>query len=94
LARRRREGQLQSDEEDAALAVVATLQASWYEIEPSEQLRDHTARLIRTHSLRASDALQLAAALVWIEDATPGEFVTLDHRLDAAARLEGFKVLP
>jgi len=47
------------------------------------------------HSLRAADALQLAAALIWTEETTAGaEFVCLDQNLREAALKEGFTVLP
>ncbi len=51
-------------------------------------------RLLRTHSLRAADALQLAAARAASEerpDTLP--FVTLDERLALAAQREGFAVI-
>jgi hypothetical protein len=45
--------------------------------------------------LRATDALQLAAALVWCDETPRGEpFVCLDERLGDAARREGFRLLP
>jgi hypothetical protein len=45
--------------------------------------------------LRAADALQLAAALVWSDESPTGEgFVSLDDRLREAARRQGFEVLP
>ena len=47
------------------------------------------------HPLRAADAMQLAAAIVWANgQATGHEFVCLDHRLREAAQREGFTVLP
>lgn len=50
-------------------------------------------RLLRVHSLRAADALQLAAALVWANDRPQGRILcTLDDRLAQAARREGFVV--
>jgi hypothetical protein len=46
-------------------------------------------------SLRAADALQLAAALIWCEEQPAGEvFVCLDDRLREAARREGFTLVP
>jgi hypothetical protein len=52
-------------------------------------------RLLARHTLRAADALQLAAALLAADDDPQRlEFVTLDERLAEAARLEGFRVLP
>jgi predicted nucleic acid-binding protein len=85
---------LSADDWDNALARLQVLKDSWFEVEPSERIRALAARLVRVHTLRASDAFQLAAALVWIDKAAPGELVTLDRRLHTAARLEGFRVLP
>jgi predicted nucleic acid-binding protein len=51
-------------------------------------------RLLRLHSLRAADALQLAAAIVLSEhDPATLPFVTLDDQLARAAELEGFSLL-
>lgn len=64
-------------------------------IVPSNRVRERAGRLLAAHPLRAADALQLAAALVWCDEAPQGEtFVCLDERLSAAARREGFAVLP
>ena len=62
---------------------------------PSDEVRHRAGRLLATHPLRAADALQLAAALVWSEEQPLGEvFVSLDDRLREAARREGFALLP
>jgi uncharacterized protein len=48
-------------------------------------------RLLRVHPLRAADAMQLAAALVWADgDLSQRGFHTLDRRLALAASAEGF----
>ncbi len=88
LARRRREGTLGVAEEEAARSLLRTLQESWTEIQPSEEIRGHAARLLRLHPLRALDALQLAAALVWAGSPPAGDVVVFDRRLEEAARLE------
>ncbi|HEY5868040.1 MAG TPA: hypothetical protein VI542_21185 [Candidatus Tectomicrobia bacterium] len=62
---------------------------------PSQAVRDHTAPILQGHPLRAADALQLAAALVWVQGHPIGQpFVCLDHRLRAAAQREGFLLVP
>jgi predicted nucleic acid-binding protein len=94
LARLRRSGKLGSSEEEAANATLGTLSDVWHEVLPGSRLRSHALRLLRLHELRASDALQLAAAIEWAGFPSVGELVTLDHRLAEAARLEGFSVLP
>ncbi len=52
-------------------------------------------RLLASHTLRAADAMQLAAALLTCED-EPSRlpFVTVDDRLAEAAAREGFTVVP
>jgi predicted nucleic acid-binding protein len=76
------------------MANLATLRAGWLEILPSHEVRGEAMRLLRVHPLRAADALQLAAALLWKGAAGEGRFVTFDERLGLAARLEGMRVVP
>jgi predicted nucleic acid-binding protein len=95
LSRRRREGLLPADVEIKARAVLSALAAAWSEVQPTEAVRLRAERLLMVHPLRAADALQLAAALVWAEESPQGvEFVCLDQRLKEAAQKEGFTVLP
>lgn len=64
-------------------------------VAPADDVRRRAARLVAAHPLRAGDALQLAAALIWCEEQPTGErFVCLDDRLREAARREGFTVVP
>lgn len=64
-------------------------------VSPTDEVRRRAARLVAVHPLRAADALQLAAALIWCEEQPHGEvFVCLDARLRDAAQREGFDVLP
>ena len=64
-------------------------------VSPTDEVRRRAARLVAVHPLRAADALQLAAALIWCEEQPHGErFVSLDNRLRDAARSEGFDVSP
>ena len=95
LARRVREGGLDSAAETQAGAVLSLLANSWTEVQPTDRVRSLAERLLSVHPLRAADALQLASALVWSEGA-PNErsFVCLDDRLREAARKEGFTVQP
>ncbi len=92
-ARLRREGIFSMDDEDCVLDLLVRMQEGWLEILPSNALREEAARLLRRHPLRAADALQLAAAIVWAGPARGAEFVTLDERLALVARLEGFRVV-
>lgn len=94
LARRRRDGTLSLAGEEAARSLLRMLQSSWIEIQPGEEVRMHAGRLLRVHPLRASDALQLAAALAWKANAPSGGLVALDQRVREAALLEGLTPLP
>jgi predicted nucleic acid-binding protein len=95
MARRRREGALASPAERTARAALSSLASDWSEVQPTEPVRSRAERLLTVHSLRAADALQLAAALIWTDEGPPGaEFVCLDQNLRESASKEGFTVLP
>jgi len=95
LVRRAREGHLTPAGERQAREVLASLAAAWTEVLPGESLRGTAERLLAVHSLRAADALQLAAALVWCQDHPAGQaLVTFDTRLGTAGAREGFTILP
>lgn len=93
FARRRREGLLTAEDEEASRSILERLRGAWLEVQPSEEVRQFAGRLLRTHALRSLDAAQLAAALVW-SGSGPGEIVVLDQRLREAARLEGLITKP
>lgn len=92
IVRSTRAGALTPDQETQALALLDSLAESWTEIQPAPRVRDLARRLLRVHALRAADALQLAAALLWADGAPRQELVTRDLRLAEAARREGFKL--
>lgn len=95
LRRREREGRVDSEAVGVALRLLDTLTGGWSEVLPSDRLRGSAERALAVHSLRAADALQLAAALVWNPSPTStAELVCLDARLREAASREGFRVLP
>ena len=78
-----------------AMHLVAVLAKEWTEVAPTEALRKRAERLLAVHAIRAVDAMQLAAAMVWARDDPAGHgFVCLDDRLREAAGREGFHVLP
>ncbi len=95
LHRRRREETLSPLVLVEALARLGRLAEDLDVVAPTARLRERAGRALGAHPLRAADALQLAAALVWSDDSARGEsFVSLDDRLREAARQEGFEVLP
>jgi predicted nucleic acid-binding protein len=95
LSRRQREGVLTSGDASKARAVLSALAAAWSEVQPTEMVRVRAERLLSIHSLRAADALQLAAALVWAQETPRGlGFVCLDQNLRESSLKEGFSIRP
>jgi predicted nucleic acid-binding protein len=94
LARLERDALLTSDAADQAFERLRSLAEDWHEVDPSDALREAATRFLRVHPLRGVDALQLAAAFIAAEGRPSSlEVVTLDERLAAAARREGFVVV-
>jgi len=94
VARLERAGLLSARDSTQALARLDSLTRAWQEIQPTQGVRDTARRLLRVHDLRASDALQLAAAIAAAEARPSGlPFACLDERLSAAAAREGFEVV-
>lgn len=93
VARLEREDALADAAMTAALERLDSLAEAWNEVQPVAAVRGTARRLLRVHPLRAADALQLAAAVVAAEGVPASlDLVTLDERLAAAARREGFVV--
>jgi hypothetical protein len=94
IERRAREGALGAADRQAVLATRADLAGVWTEITAVAAVRERACRLLAVHSLRAADAVQLAAALVAAGDRPAGhEFVCADGRLADAAEREGYRLL-
>ena len=95
ISRRTREGTLSSEGEASTRGLLNDLSGSWTKVQPTARLRTLAEQALAVHSLRAADALQLAAALVWCGSQTQGyTFVCLDERLRNAATHSGFVILP
>lgn len=91
LARLGRMKQLDSSDWARARQLAAALADAWFVIQPSAGLRAKATQLVDRHDLRAADALQLAAALEWCQDAPQSRvFLTADQKLREAAILTGF----
>ena len=62
-----------------------------YVVEPSTRIALGARTVLERYPLRATDALQLAAAMEWCEGRPEGQvFLTFDQRLRDAAGLAGF----
>jgi uncharacterized protein len=95
LHRRHREGLLPAESLQVALTRLRGLVEDADVVAPTDAVLDRAARLVGAHPLRAGDALQLAAALLWCDEHPRGHsFVCLDDRLRGAAQREGFALLP
>lgn len=79
---------------EQAFVRLAELGKYWREIAPAADVRATARRVLRTHRLRAADALQLGAALIACGGrAETLEFVCADEELIGAARIEGFRIV-
>lgn len=94
IQRRFREEVLSAAQARLARERLADLSTSWHEVSPVVAVRTLSRRLLRTHPLRAADALQLAAALA-LGEAGLNEFTFAcsDARLATAAETEGLHVV-
>ena len=90
-----RDGMIADGVADEAERRAADLVRACHVVIDVETAKSQAQRLLRLHALRAADALQLAAALEWCGGRANGRILhTLDTRLAAAARREGFAVPP
>jgi predicted nucleic acid-binding protein len=94
LARLKRERVLSEEQHRSASQRLAVLSKSWREIQPTNRLRNIAENRLDRYDLRAADALQLAAALVWCSERPKNrDFLCRDIRLREAARQEGFSIV-
>jgi predicted nucleic acid-binding protein len=95
LSRLLRNSDISGPDRLAVLRRLDVLKAGWREISPSEKVRTLAEILPERYTLRAMDAFQLAAALVWCKEKPKGRvFVCADKRLSEAATNAGFTVVP
>jgi hypothetical protein len=93
FARLVRDGELTSVQRESAVRLLDQLRYSWDEILPAEAVRVIAESLPDDYGLRAGDAWQLAAALVWCRERPRHRpFVCLDKRLAKAASDMSFTV--
>jgi len=93
FARLVRDGALTDADRVRAVRLLSELRPSWDEIQPSESVRAIAEELPDRYGVRALDAMQLAAALVWCrERPNRRSFICFDARLSSAAAAAGFAV--
>ena len=95
FARLVRDGHLTGKERVTAVRLLGQLRVAWDEILPTERVRSLAEDLPDAHGVRAADAAQLAAALVWCRERPKQRpLVCFDERLRTAALTLGFSVRP
>lgn len=93
LERLRSDGHISTAAYSASKQRLRALLASWREIQPTESVREQSYVQLERFRLRAADALQLAAALIWCKQRPSGRlFVCNDAKLGNAARQAGFEI--
>ena len=94
FARAYRNGVLTQAHKLRAQNQLERVSQGWQEVPPTDRLRVLAVTLLDTHPLRAGDALQLAAALVWCDEKPRRRiFVCFDDRLAIVAEEVGFTVI-
>jgi len=95
LRRLVRDGDLMERAALEAEALAANLLRRTHTVTDVERVKALACRLLRVHSLRGADALQLGAAMAWADGQPEGLVLhTFDRRLALAAEREGFRVVP
>jgi predicted nucleic acid-binding protein len=93
ICRLHRQKEITDNQKQGSLARVQLLREAWSEILPTDEVRELASQLLDSHSLKASDGLQLAASLVWCKKKPASrDFICGDLRLSRAARAVGFSV--
>ena len=94
IQRRIREGSLSIEQARVARERLEDLSGSWQEVSEVTAVRTLARRLLRTHPLRAADALQLASALALHQAGLHHlGFASADARLATAAEAEGLQIV-
>lgn len=94
FARDLRSGVLTQLECQRAKQRLESLRDIWHEVEPTDAVRDLAELLLERHSLRAADALQLAAAYTWCRNRPfRRPLISGDIKLLDAAETAGFNTI-
>ena len=92
--REREQAKRRAESSRIAYERLQSISNHWSELPASDSIKANARRLLRLHTLRAADALQLAAAFAACDGHVASlPFVCCDERLTEAAAKEGFAVL-
>jgi hypothetical protein len=88
-----REGNLADQEFEQAIRLAAKIKERWSVVLPTDGLADLAEDVLDRYPLRAADAMQLSAALVWCREKPAKRIlIAFDPVLASAARRVGFDV--
>jgi predicted nucleic acid-binding protein len=94
LARLLRDAEIDGNEMANGVRRLNVLYSVWQEVLPLDSVRMMAQSLLGQYPLRAADALQLAAALIWCREKPQHRpFVCFDDKLAEVANRIGFSVL-
>lgn len=94
ICRLHREKEITDTNKQGGVARLRLLSRGWREVLPDDQLRVLAIESLDKYALRAADAWQLAASLIWCQQRPPRRsFICGDRRLAQAAGSAGFSVL-
>jgi len=94
VRRKQRQAEIDDAATKTALRRIDLLSAHWTEVDALVLVRERAERLLATHALHAADALQLAAALILVDERPRRvQFVTADETLAQSAGKEGFEAI-
>ena len=94
ICRLHRAAEISDANKQGAVARLRLLSRAWREVLPDDQIRELATESLDKYLLRAADALQLAASLVWCQkQPSRRNFICADRRLAQAADAVGFFVL-
>ena len=94
ICRLHRAKEITDANKQGAVARLRLLSRGWREVLPDDQVRELASESLDKYLLRAADALQLAASLIWChKQPSRRSFICADRRLAHAADAVGFSVL-
>jgi predicted nucleic acid-binding protein len=94
ICRLHREHVINDANKQGAVARLRLVSRGWREVLPDDQLRELATESLDKYFLRAADALQLSASLIWCQKRpSRRSFICADRRLAQAADAAGFSVL-
>jgi predicted nucleic acid-binding protein len=94
ICRLHRDHHITDRDKQGGFSRLRLLSLGWREVLPHDHVRDLAAESLEKYSLRAADAMQLAAALIWCQQRPARRsFFCGDRQLAEAAGTAGFAVL-